>query len=142
MRPVNLEDDIRKIAAADPRYPYEAYIFVQEALQHTQRALGRTKGDHKHVHGKELLDGLRQFALDSFGPMVPTVLGEWGIHSCEDVGEIVINMIEHGVASKTETDRREDFKGHFTFDEAFRKPFIPSKPAPSKPKPAEPKISV
>ena len=142
MRAVNLEDDIRKIVAADPRYPYDAYIFVQEALQHTQRALGRTKTEHKHVGGKELLDGLRQYALNSFGPMVPTVLGEWGIHSCEDIGEIVFNMIEHGVASKTEADRREDFKGHFSFDDAFRKPFLPAKPGGSKPKVPEPKISV
>ncbi|MGA2175293.1 MAG: Minf_1886 family protein [Verrucomicrobiota bacterium] len=142
MRPANLEDDIRKIVAADPRFPYEAYIFVQEALQYTQRALGRTKSEHKHVAGKELLDGLRQYALDSFGPMVPTVLGEWGIHSCEDIGEIVFNMIEHGVASKTETDSRADFKGHFSFDDAFRKPFLPTKTAASAPKAPKPKITV
>ncbi len=43
MRPANLEDDIRKIVAADPRYHYEAYVFVQEALKHTQRALGRAQ---------------------------------------------------------------------------------------------------
>jgi uncharacterized repeat protein (TIGR04138 family) len=142
MRAVNLEDDIRKIVAADPRYPYDAYIFVQEALQHTQRALGRNKTEHKHVGGKELLDGLRQYALKSFGPMVPTVLAEWGIHSCEDIGEIVFNMIEHGVASKTETDRREDFKGNFTFDDAFRKPFLPAKPPAAKPKSPKPKIKI
>jgi uncharacterized repeat protein (TIGR04138 family) len=142
MRPVNLEDDIRRIVAADPRYPYDAYIFVQEALQHTQRALGRTKSDHKHVGGKELLDGLRQYALKTFGPMVPTVFGEWGINSCEDVGEIVFNMIEHGVASKTASDCREDFKGHFKFDDAFRKPYLPSKPPASQPKAPTPEISV
>jgi uncharacterized repeat protein (TIGR04138 family) len=142
MRPNNLEDDIRKIVVADPRYPYDAYTFVQEALQHTQRSLGRTKSDHKHVAGKELLDGLRQYALQCFGPMVQTVLGEWGIHSCEDIGEIVFNMIEHGIASKTDTDSREDFKGHFNFDEAFRKPFLPAKPPMSTPKAAQPKISV
>jgi uncharacterized repeat protein (TIGR04138 family) len=142
MRQVNIEDDIRKIVAADPRYPYDAYIFVQEALTHTQRALGRTKLEDKHVGGKELLDGLRQYALKCFGPMVLTVFGEWGIHSCEDIGEIVFNMIEHGVASKTDTDRREDFKGHFDFDEAFRKPYLPAKPAVAAPKAPEPEISV
>jgi uncharacterized repeat protein (TIGR04138 family) len=140
MRAVNLEDDIRKIVTADPRYPYDAYIFVQEALQHTQRALGRTKTEQKHVAGKELLEGLRQYALDSFGPMVPTVLAEWGIHSCEDIGEIVFNMIEHGVASKTESDRREDFNGNFNFDDAFRKPFLPAKPEGAKPQEVVPKI--
>lgn len=127
MRPANLEDDIRKIVAADPRYAYEAYLFVQEALTHTQRALGRNKLDQKHVGGKELLEGIRLFALKNFGPMVPTMLEEWGIHSCEDFGEIVFNMIEHQVASKTDSDSRDDFKGGYNFDDAFRKPFVPSK---------------
>jgi uncharacterized repeat protein (TIGR04138 family) len=126
MRPANIEDDIRRIVQADPRYPYEAYVFVQEALRHTQRALGRNKPDQKHVGGKELLEGIRLFALKSFGPMVPTMLEEWGVHSCEDFGEIVFNMIEYKVASKTETDTRADFKGGYDFNEAFRKPFLPS----------------
>ena len=127
MRPANLEDGIQKIVAADPRYPVEAYLFVQEALKHTQRALGRNKLDQKHVGGKELLEGIRLFALKTFGPMVPTMLEEWGIHSCEDFGEIVFNMIEHKVASKTDSDTRDDFKGGYNFDDAFRKPFVPSR---------------
>ena len=128
--------------ATDPRYPYDAYIFVQEALEHTQRSLGRTKIAQKHVGGKELLEGLRQYALDSFGPMVPTVFGEWGIHTCEDIGEIVFNMIDHGIATKTDNDKREDFAGNFNFDDAFRKPFLPAKPVATKPKLADPKVSL
>jgi uncharacterized repeat protein (TIGR04138 family) len=100
MRPANLEDDIRKIVAADPRYPYEAYVFVQEALKHTQRALGRTNRP-KARRRQGIAGGHPLFALKTFGPMVPTMLEEWGIHSCEDFGEIVFNMIEHKVASKT-----------------------------------------
>ncbi len=142
MRPANLEDDIRKIVAADPRYPFEAYVFVQEALRHTQRALGRNKPDQKHVGGKELLEGIRKYALLSFGPMVPTMLEEWGIHSCEDFGEIVFNMIEHQVASKTDSDSRADFKGGYNFDDAFRKPFLPSKAPAAKAKPNEARMSV
>lgn len=137
MQPISFEEAIRKIVAADPRYPAEAYFFVQEALQHTQRTLGRHKTEDKHVGGRELLVGIREYALKSFGPMVPTVLGEWGIHTCEDFGEIVFNMIEHNLATKKATDSREDFKGAYDFDEAFRKPFRPSKPAPPTPKPDE-----
>jgi uncharacterized repeat protein (TIGR04138 family) len=140
MRTANHEDDIQKIVAADPRYPVDAYLFVQEALKHTQRALGRNKLDQKHVGGKELLEGIRLFALKTFGPMVPTMLEEWGIHSCEDFGEIVFNMIEHQVASKTESDTREDFKGGYNFDDAFRKPFVPSKAPATKEKQDEAKI--
>lgn len=142
MRPANQEDDIRKIVAADPRYHYEAYVFVQEALKHTQRALGRHKAGQTHVGGKELLDGIRLYALKSFGPMVPTMLEEWGIHSCEDFGEIVFNMIKFQVANKSETDSPDDFKGGYSFDEAFRKPFLPSKPVALKGKKDPAKMSV
>jgi uncharacterized repeat protein (TIGR04138 family) len=142
MRPANPEDDIRKIVAADPRYPYEAYVFVQEALERTQRTLGRNKSNRKHVGGKELLEGIRQFALKSYGPMVPTLFEAWGIHSCEDFGAIVFNMIEHKVASATETDSRDDFKGGYSFDEAFRKPFLPAKTLEQKIKPDAAKMRV
>jgi len=140
MRPANIEDGIQKIVAQDPRYPVEAYLFVQEALEHTQRALGRNKIDQKHVGGKELLEGIRLFALKTFGPMVPTMLEEWGIHSCEDFGEIVFNMIEHKVASKTDSDTRDDFKGGYNFEDVFRKPFVPSKKLATKEKKDEAKL--
>ena len=133
MQSLTFEEAVREIVEQDPRYPYEAYVFVQEALQFTQKALGRSRTEQKHVGGKELLDGIRDYALHSFGPMVPTVLSEWGIHSCEDFGEIVFNMIDHNLATKTESDTRSDFKGGYSFDEAFRKPFLPTHPAPSKP---------
>jgi len=138
MRPANLEEDLQKIVAADPRYSFDAYVFVQEALTHTQHALGRNKTDQKHVGGKELLEGIRLYALKSFGPMVPTILEEWGIRSCDDFGAIVFNMIEHKVASKTDTDSLDDFKNGYDFNDAFRKPFLPSKPLGSK---AQPKVA-
>jgi uncharacterized repeat protein (TIGR04138 family) len=137
MQPISFEEAIKKIAVADPRYPAEAYLFVQEALQHTQRSLGRHKTEDKHVGGRELLAGIRDYALKSYGPMVTTVLGEWGIHCCEDFGELVFNMIDHHLATKKPTDSREDFHGGYDFDEAFRKPFRPSKPAAPVPKPDE-----
>ena len=142
MERTNPEDELRRIVAADARYPVEAYVFVQEALDHTQRALGRNKPSDRHVGGKELLEGIRLYALKIFGPMVPTMFEEWNIHSCEDFGEIVFNMIDYKVAKKTETDSRDDFKGGYDFHEAFRKPFVPTKPArqvePAPPEQAEP----
>ena len=92
--------------------------------------------------GKELLDGIRLYALKSFGPMVPTMLEAWGIHSCEDFGEIVFNMIKYQVANKSESDSRDDFKGGYNFDDAFRKPFLPSKVLAAKEKKDAAKMSV
>jgi uncharacterized repeat protein (TIGR04138 family) len=135
MQPISFDEAIRKIVAADARYPAEAYLFVQEALQHTQRALGRHKTEDKHVGGQELLAGIRESALKTYGPMVPTLFAEWGIRSCADFGEIVFNMIEHNLATKKPADSRDDFKPGYDFDEAFVKPFRPSKPASPTPKP-------
>jgi uncharacterized repeat protein (TIGR04138 family) len=70
------------------------------------------------------------------------MLEEWGVHSCEDFGAIVFNMIEFKVASKTESDSLADFKGGYDFYDAFRKPFLPSKPSRPKAKPDVAKISV
>ena len=49
MQSLNFEEAIRKIVAADDRYQYEAYLFVQEAIHYTQKSLGRHKQEEKHV---------------------------------------------------------------------------------------------
>jgi uncharacterized repeat protein (TIGR04138 family) len=86
--------------------------------------------DPVHVTGQELLAGIRAYALEEFGPMAVTVLGEWGVTRCEDFGEVVFNMIDAGMLSKTDTDSREDFQNGYTFEEAFRRPFLPENKLP------------
>ena len=94
----------------------------------------------RHVTGQELLEGIRGYALTQFGPMVELVFAEWGVHRCEDFGEIVFNMVDIGLLGKTEQDSREDFQNGYNFHDAFRKPFLPSKKlraAEEVPKPTE-----
>jgi uncharacterized repeat protein (TIGR04138 family) len=75
------------------------------------------------------LEGLRQYALKEFGPMVMTVFDSWGIHSSEDIGHMVFNLIGAGIFGKTEKDSIEDFRNVYDFQEVFVKPFAPEKPA-------------
>jgi uncharacterized repeat protein (TIGR04138 family) len=99
-------------------------------LDYTQRAVSKAnQGKLRHVTGQELLAGIRAFALQQYGPMALTLLQEWGVHRCEDFGELVFNLIDRGVLSQTETDSRADFAGGYDFVEAFRKPFLPTRPA-------------
>ena len=56
---------------------------------------------------------------------------------CEDFGEIVFNMIAHHCEGQSDTDHRDDFKRGYTFDEAFRKPFLPSSRLGAAPKPVK-----
>jgi uncharacterized repeat protein (TIGR04138 family) len=133
MRAENFDKILDQIVEKDPRFHRDAYLFVREALDHTQRIVakafrGAAKPESKHVSGQELLAGIRTCALELFGPMAFMVLEEWGVHRCEDFGEIVFNLIEYGggMFGKSERDSREDFKATWEFDEAFRQPFLPA----------------
>ena len=90
----------------------------------------------RHVSGPELLEGVRRYALKEFGPMVMTVFDSWGLRSCEDIGNIVFNLIGAGIFGKTEEDSIDDFKGVYDFEETFVRPFAPEKRAVKK-RPAE-----
>ena len=137
MHGINFDEELEKILAKDPRFSREAYNFVRESLDHTQKLIGKPAKDDapRHVSGQQLLDGVRAYALDQYGPMTMTVLSEWGLNRCEDIGEIVFNMVENSLLAKTDTDTREDFKGGYDFDTAFRKPFLPKQRATAETKP-------
>jgi len=150
MNTANFDEALDQIVQKDTRYHRDAYLFVREALDHTQKLVNKSsksesraaveeaaEGKVRHVSGQELLAGIRAYALEQFGPMALTVLCEWGVRRCEDFGEIVFNMVENHLLAKTKKDSREDFKGGYDFEEAFQQPFLPTgKSATSK---AEPK---
>ncbi len=138
MQEVNFDELLAVILAKDPRYQRDAYHFLREALDYTQKLIGKeNRGQVRHVSGQELLEGIRQFALQQFGPMAMTVFDEWGIRNCKDFGEIVFNMVECGLLAKTEKDSRADFQQGYDFIDAFQKPYWPEGKlkAHTKPKP-------
>ena len=106
---------VEEICAADSRYKADVYEFVLQALHFTQTKLKR----ETHVTGKELLEGIREFAIEQYGPMVKTVLSHWGINKTEDFGNVVFNMVNKKLLSKTETDSIDDFKNVYDFEIVF-----------------------
>ena len=127
MHEVNFDEALEEILTHDPRFYRDAYHFVRESLDYTQKLISKdNRGSIRHISGQELLDGIRQFALQQFGPMVVTVLEEWGVKNCRDFGDIVFNMVEHSLLAKTEKDTRDDFNNGYDFTDAFRKPFWPA----------------
>lgn len=122
---------VATICKEDPRFDRRAYDFVRLGLDHTVKELRKKDAARaeksRHVSGPELLHGLRIYALDQYGPLAKTVLNTWGVHRCRDFGDIVFNLIEYNVFSKTENDRREDFSDIFEFEDAFVKPFQPAR---------------
>ena len=126
MQEVNFDEVVEKLVIQDPRFERDAYLFTREALDYTQKLISReNRGAVRHVSGQELLEGIRQFALQQYGPMTMTVLEEWGIKHCRDFGEIVFNMVESGLLQKTDQDSRKDFQLGYDFTDAFQKPFWP-----------------
>jgi len=137
MQKIGFSEALEKIVTADPRYEREAYLFLQDALDYTLKSRKKQKSDlSRHVTGQELLEGVRQYALDEFGPMVPTVFDTWGIRQCSDIGTMVFNLIGAGIFGKTERDSIDDFKDGFDFEEAFVKPFLPDRLLSPRPKSA------
>ncbi len=136
MQAVDFDEAIEGIVAQDSRYTMEAYYFVREALDYTQKKLGRSKAiqQPQHISGQELLEGTRKFCLKEYGPMGYHVLTAWGIRQCADVGEIVFNMVDCNLLSKTDEDTREDFGGGYDFVEAFVWPFLPPSKLPKRAK--------
>ena len=111
MQEVTFESTLALILSKDPRYQRDAYLFVKDALDHTQKlVIKENKGEVRHVTGQELLAGIREYALTQFGPMTKMVFGEWGIQRCEDFGELVFNMVDKGILGKTDRDSRADFR--------------------------------
>ena len=97
------------------RFHRHAYDFLLDALQAVISGLN----ERRHISGRELVDGVRSLALERFGPMARTVLEYWGIHSTEDVGEIVFALVDMGILVKHAADRPEDFADVFDFEEVF-----------------------
>jgi uncharacterized repeat protein (TIGR04138 family) len=97
-----LEDKIQNVRRRDRRFSRNAYYFVLDALDYTMTHLGRDEltGEDRHIGGKELIGGIREYAADQFGPMATIVFERWGVRSSADFGEIVFNLIDAELLSR------------------------------------------
>jgi uncharacterized repeat protein (TIGR04138 family) len=142
MQSIDFEGELSKILDKDQRYHREAYVFLRHALDHCHKTLSKItrkkEGPENHVSVDQLLDGVRTYALQEYGPMAMMVLNSWGVEKCEDFGNIVFNMVEFRLLSTTENDTIEDFRKGYDFYEAFRAPFVPAKKSSPKNPAAEP----
>jgi uncharacterized repeat protein (TIGR04138 family) len=117
--------ELEEVVRRDSRYAYEAYEFLYAALAHTQKLLGRPASDVpstepvQHVSGRQLLEGVRDLALKEFGLMARTVFRVWGVNRTDDFGELVFNLVEAKLMSKTDEDTRADFHDVYDLDQAL-----------------------
>ena len=132
MKTIEFYTKVNNITLQDARYSSDAYEFVNDAVIYTVKACeeNRKEGESSHVSGMELLDGVREYALKEFGPMAFSVFCEWGIFDGMAVGNIVFNMIEHKLLSRSEKDSINDFENAFDFQTALCSPFLPQNTEP------------
>ena len=118
------EARLRQLLGQDPRHPRDAYLFMLAGLARAQqqRVDDAGSGRDRHVHGADLLDALRELALEEFGPMAFRVLAEWGIHRTEDFGRLVFALVGAGLLSASPADSMADFVDGYDFTTAFLGP--------------------
>lgn len=122
------EFDLKSIMRNAGGYSPNAYTFIRDGLGHTvgivhgPDALQTPPTDEdesRHVSGRQLCLGLRDYAIQRYGLLSKTVLNHWGVHDTEDFGKIVFALVDAGLMRKTDDDTLEDFQGVFDFDEEF-----------------------
>jgi uncharacterized repeat protein (TIGR04138 family) len=55
--------------------------------------------------------------------MARTVFRLWGINRTDDFGEIVFNLVEANLMSKTDNDSRDDFRDVYDLDQVLVRDF-------------------
>jgi uncharacterized repeat protein (TIGR04138 family) len=122
---------MRDLLAEDKRYKLDAYQFIRESLQYAhEHMIGELTEDEsgektgpRHVTGQQLCEACRLYGMEQYGYLTKMVLGNWGIKSTSDFGDLVYNLIRIEQMRKSESDQREDFDDVYDFEDAFEPEF-------------------
>ncbi len=92
---------------------------LDESVMEVIEAAGGVDKLNRHVGGRELCWGLRDYALERWGMLARVVLDSWGVRATSDFGEIVFEFIEHDLMQQQDGDTKADFEDVYNFAEAF-----------------------
>lgn len=109
-------DSFSDIVEKDNRYQARAYALLMDVVHF----LGQ---NGKHMTAEDILEEFRERTLDLYGPLSFTVLREWGVTKCEDVGEMMNNLAEAHRVRRDPDDTPDQFAGGYDFIEAFLGPY-------------------
>jgi uncharacterized repeat protein (TIGR04138 family) len=113
---------LEQVALSQVVYTPDAFSFIQRGLAYTADQIhGPFNGQNpnRHVTGRQLCLGLREYAWRQWGTLAPVVLRGWGIRSTLDFGRIVFALIEAGVFTREPHDKLEDFRDVYDINQAF-----------------------
>lgn len=104
-----------KVLENDARFPLDAYLLVNDGLQHAYKLTGRKS----HITAAELLEAIRDLMIARYGLLAKSVLHSWGINSTDDIGQVVLNLVNAGLIPKEEAEGVEKFHAVYDFEEVF-----------------------
>ena len=96
---------------------------LPEPVMNAIEAAGGCEQLNRHISGRELCWGLRDYALKRWGFLARAVLESWNIRATLDFGRIVFGFIDADLMQKQADDTIEDFQDVYSFEEAFDEPF-------------------
>jgi uncharacterized repeat protein (TIGR04138 family) len=108
-------DSFADIIAKDDRYDARAYALLADVAH-------RLESDGA-VSGPGFADEFRETALDQYGPLAHTVLREWGVRTCADLGEMLVNMTESGRLHGFEDLTPDEFEGLYDLEDSLKGPY-------------------
>jgi len=114
---IDVMEEIYSLSKKHGKYPPGAYTFVFEILDF----IALNAAIKRHLTGKELALSAFVYSLNQYGLLARTVWESMGMHSSEDLGQVVFHLVESKLLGKQEGDRVEDFDGIFVvqdFDES------------------------
>jgi uncharacterized repeat protein (TIGR04138 family) len=104
-----------EILANDSRYSLDAYLLVNDGLGYAHKVTGRKSP----TSAWELLEAIRVLMIKRYGLMAKAVLASWGIKSTDDIGQVVLNLVNAGLIPREETEGLDKFHAVYDFEETF-----------------------
>jgi uncharacterized repeat protein (TIGR04138 family) len=102
---------LEELVRRKERFPIEAYEFVREAFADA--------GPDADLSPRQLLEAISGLARREFGLLAPMVFRQWGVRSCDDVGEIVSDLIDARLIEPADDDGSEGFRCAFDLESAL-----------------------
>ncbi len=119
----NFAEAVEAIIKQHPQYHTEAYFYMHRAMERASSHFS-SNGQRRHLSAEELYLACCTQALEEYGPLAIKVLENWGIHSAQDMGQIVYKLIEVGIFSSQPEDRLEDFYPLPPLCELLEQPYL------------------
>ena len=119
---------IEQLASTSGSFPVDAYLLVFDALN--KCLLEHKKTRLEPIGARELSQAMVDILRDGFGPFASHLLQKWGIHSTNDFGRIVYELVNAGLLALNEGDTIEDFNDLFPLMDSLNEPFTAEPPYP------------